>query len=153
MADTCKCGDDGYGPGYCTRKGTCIRAALARRPGGSYTDYELARIAHCAVRALQAAFGQEVSARWEEYYEGDGWRGAALHIKTLREEGATPETAHNRWVAMRRREGWKYGPVKDPARKITPWLVDYQELTESERAKDYIFYYLIRDLDPVGAGS
>lgn len=42
---------------------------------------------------------------------------------------------HDVWAVGRMSEGWRYGPVKDPAQKTTPLLVPYGELPESE--KDY----------------
>lgn len=42
---------------------------------------------------------------------------------------------HDVWAESRIREGWTYGPAKDPAKKETPLLVPYDELPESE--KDY----------------
>ena len=42
---------------------------------------------------------------------------------------------HDLWAKGRMAEGWRYGPVKDDARRETPQLVDYDELSESE--KDY----------------
>ena len=42
---------------------------------------------------------------------------------------------HEVWSQGRIREGWTYGPVRDDAKKQTPCLVDYDELSESE--KDY----------------
>ena len=45
------------------------------------------------------------------------------------------ENVHNVWARGRMDEGWKYGPVYDRENKITPLLVPYDELTESE--KDY----------------
>ena len=45
------------------------------------------------------------------------------------------ENVHDVWAAGRIAEGWRWGPVKDPAEKTTPLLVPYGELPESE--KDY----------------
>ncbi len=42
---------------------------------------------------------------------------------------------HDRWVRERRAAGWTPGPVKDVARKRTPYLVDWAEL--SERIREY----------------
>jgi len=50
------------------------------------------------------------------------------------------ELEHQRWNEERSAEGWKYGPVKDNTRKITPWLVPYPQLPEE--IKEY-------DRDPV----
>lgn len=42
---------------------------------------------------------------------------------------------HERWVKNRIDDGWQQGPVKDVDRKITPYLVSWDELTE--QVKDY----------------
>lgn len=43
---------------------------------------------------------------------------------------------HNDWYEERIRTGWKYGPEKDVAKHISPYLVPYDELSEDVRAKD-----------------
>ena len=45
------------------------------------------------------------------------------------------ENVHDVWAAGRISEGWVYGDKKDAEKKITPLLVPYGELPESE--KDY----------------
>lgn len=42
---------------------------------------------------------------------------------------------HDRWVAERRSDGWVFGQVKDAERKVSPYLVPYEELAEG--VKDY----------------
>ena len=46
------------------------------------------------------------------------------------------ENVHEVWAASRVAEGWTYGPVRDDARKQTPCLVPYADLTEEEKAYD-----------------
>ncbi len=45
------------------------------------------------------------------------------------------KNVHDVWASGRIEEGWVYGPVQDLERRITPLLVPYEELPESE--KDY----------------
>ena len=45
------------------------------------------------------------------------------------------ENVHDVWAVGRISEGWAYGTEKDMAKKVTPSLVPYSELPESE--KDY----------------
>jgi RyR domain len=43
---------------------------------------------------------------------------------------------HNRWEAERRSDGWIYGDTKDVAKKESPYLVPWEELTEEVREAD-----------------
>ena len=46
------------------------------------------------------------------------------------------ENVHENWAAQRISEGWTYGEKRDDAKKQTPCLVPYSELTESEKEYD-----------------
>lgn len=46
------------------------------------------------------------------------------------------ENVHDVWAAGRLAEGWSYGAVKDAEKKVTPLLVPYAELPESEKEYD-----------------
>jgi ryanodine receptor 2 len=43
---------------------------------------------------------------------------------------------HDNWALGRINEGWTYGPERNDALKLTPCLVDYDELPESEKEYD-----------------
>jgi hypothetical protein len=43
---------------------------------------------------------------------------------------------HDRWAADRARAGWRHGPVRDNDKKVTPLLVSWEELPDTERDKD-----------------
>lgn len=43
---------------------------------------------------------------------------------------------HRRWCADRIERGWRFGPLRDDARKIHPSLVAFDALTEAEALKD-----------------
>ncbi len=45
------------------------------------------------------------------------------------------ENVHDVWAVGRLTEGWIYGDAKDTEKKVTPLLVPYEDLPESE--KDY----------------
>jgi hypothetical protein len=40
---------------------------------------------------------------------------------------------HERWCAERRRAGWQFGPVKDVEKKVTPFLVSFENLPEETK--------------------
>jgi hypothetical protein len=50
---------------------------------------------------------------------------------------ATAILEHRRWMADRRMNGWRYGPTRDNDRKIQPYLVPFEELSEEVQAYDY----------------
>lgn len=43
---------------------------------------------------------------------------------------------HDVWAKSRIEEGWTYGPERNDVLKQTPCLVDYDDLTEEEKAYD-----------------
>lgn len=47
---------------------------------------------------------------------------------------AKPE--HDRWLAERRAQGWKYGEKEDPAQKTHPAMKEWNDLPEEQREKD-----------------
>ena len=42
---------------------------------------------------------------------------------------------HDRWVAERKDDGWRIGP-RDPEKKLSPYLVDWNDLEEDIRDYD-----------------
>ena len=46
------------------------------------------------------------------------------------------ENVHENWSAGRIADGWTYGEKRDDAKKTTPCLVPYSELTETEKEYD-----------------
>lgn len=46
------------------------------------------------------------------------------------------ENVHDVWAKGRITEGWTFGEKKDAAKKTTPLLVPYSELSESEKEYD-----------------
>lgn len=43
---------------------------------------------------------------------------------------------HQRWMAERRRRGWRYAAVRDDERRYHPLIVKWEKLSEHEREKD-----------------
>ena len=46
------------------------------------------------------------------------------------------KNTHDVCAVGRIKEGWKYGEVRDDANKVTPCMVEYDELPESEKEYD-----------------
>lgn len=104
----------------------------------SFTDEQIARIAHEANRALQQVLGDDqISPPWDQASQHDKDVSAA-GAKAGR-YGATPEALHEKWVAEKLAAGWTFGVVKDATAKTHPLLVPFDQLPPGDRAKDYLF--------------
>lgn len=57
---------------------------------------------------------------------------------------STPRDMHHEWCRVKYADGWKYGPVKDIAKKEHYCLVDYDQLPEEQRTKDKLFSSIVR---------
>lgn len=51
----------------------------------------------------------------------------------------TPEQSHEAWMFHKKKDGWKYGPVKDLSTREHPCMVPYGELPAPQRVKDHLF--------------
>ena len=108
---------------------------------------DIAVVMHEANRAMQLVAGQQVDPEWKDA----GWRQEAT-IASIRDmlAGNTDFKAqHDRWRAERLADGWKYGPVKDPAQKTNPLLVEFEDLPALDRLKDPLRLAILTVLLPV----
>ena len=48
------------------------------------------------------------------------------------------ENVHENWARERIAQGWVYGETRDDAKKTTPCLVPYDELSEEEKEYDRV---------------
>lgn len=92
-----------------------------------------------ANKAYCESIGDNSFLPWEEAPE---WQRATIidginfHVKNPK---ATKEDSHNNWMALKEKEGWKYGPVKDAEKKEHPCYLPYNQLPESQKFKDALF--------------
>ena len=56
----------------------------------------------------------------------------------------TPAGSHENWLAEKVKDGWVFGPVKDPERKTHPCMLPYGELPPEQRVKDALFLAVVR---------
>jgi len=108
---------------------------------------EIARVAHEINRAYCASIGDHSQPAWDDapqWQKESAIAGADFH---LAHPEATPENSHKSWLAQKRADGWKYGPVKDPEKKEHPCFVPYLDLPVEQRSKDYIFRAVIHALN------
>lgn len=109
---------------------------------------DIARTAHNVNKAYCESIGDMSQKPWEE---SEGWQkdSAIKGVKfIIANPGASPSASHDSWLEEKKRDGWKYGPVKDPTKKEHPCFVEYDKLPVEQKSKDYIFGAIVRSLIP-----
>ena len=107
---------------------------------------EIARVCHEVNRAYCASIGDHSQPAWAD---APGWarQSAVTGVEfTIAHPDAKPSDSHDSWLAEKRRDGWKYGTVKDPDKKEHPCFVPYDDLPVEQRTKDYLFQAVVRAL-------
>ncbi len=113
------------------------------------TPERIARVCHEANRAYCATLGDFSQPAWDE---APAWQrdSAVAGVKALlADPKLTPEELHANWFNLKFRDGWRYGPEKDPERKLHPCMLPYHRLHEEQKAKDALFGAVVRALMPV----
>lgn len=107
---------------------------------------QVARICHEANRAYCAALGDLSQKPWVEAPEWQ--RESAIHGVEFHQAtpDAPPSASHESWLAEKRAAGWKYGPVKDDAKKEHPCFVPFEDLPPEQQVKDVLFSAIVRAL-------
>lgn len=108
---------------------------------------QIAQVCHMANRQYCATIGdysQETWANAPNWQRDSARKGVEFHIEHLSKgERPSPSASHESWLAEKTRDGWKYGPVKDPAKKEHPCFLPYEQLPIEQRLKDYIFAAIV----------
>ena len=100
---------------------------------------QIAQVCHAANLEYCRTIGDQSQRVWEEAEE---WQrqsaiaGVRFALSTL---DAPESYQHDAWLEDKKRNGWKYGPVKDAQKKEHPCMVPYEDLPFEQRVKDYVF--------------
>lgn len=104
---------------------------------------QIARVAHETNEAYCHSIGDHSQTSWDEapqWQKTSAKKGVMFHVAQLNQGiTPTPSASHESWLEEKRADGWKYGPVKDPARKEHPCFVPYGKLPIEQQIKDYLF--------------
>lgn len=108
--------------------------------------HKIARVCHAANRGYCLALGDQSQLPWDEAPEWQ--RQSAINgvLFLLDNPAAPPSATHESWLKEKREQGWKWGPTKNPQTKEHPCFVPYEELHVAQRAKDYIFQAIVREM-------
>jgi hypothetical protein len=113
----------------------------------NYTDEQIlaaAKAAHECNRAFCVAIGDNSQVPWEW---SEAWqRDSAINGVKGVLKGDGPVESHVTWCNEKFAAGWKYGPVKDAAKKEHPCLVDYYDLSFEQKAKDAVYVIVVRSV-------
>lgn len=108
----------------------------------------VARIAHEANRALclsQGDHSQPAFLAAPTWQQDSALNGVRFHLDN---PDASPSASHDNWMAEKVADGWIYGETKDPAAKMHPCIVPYEELPAAQQAKDHLFRGIVHALAP-----
>lgn len=109
---------------------------------------DIAKVCHETNRTYCECMGFKILPPWEEVSE---------HIKQSAIDGVTyhidnpesrPEDAHNNWKKFKEADGWRYCKDRDDSKKLHNCLLPYDLLNQKEKAKDYIFMTICKQLKP-----
>jgi hypothetical protein len=106
----------------------------------------IARAVHEMNRRWCQLNGDDSQAPWEK---APGWQRKATYAQIqfhIDHPEAKANHSHDSWLNQKLNDGWKYGPVKDPAKKEHPDIVPYEQLSAVARAKDSIFSLVVDTL-------
>jgi hypothetical protein len=94
---------------------------------------QIAKVCHEANRAFCSGIGDDSHLPWEE--TSDDIKASAMDgvQKILNNPEMTPAESHVNWFYFKKKEGWKYGPVKDAEKKEHPCMVEYFALPVERR--------------------
>lgn len=109
---------------------------------------QIAIVCHEANRAYCATLGDLSQSKWSEAPE---WQrksaiaGVEFHLKTLSTgNDPQPSASHDSWLAEKKADGWKFGPVKNAETKEHPCFVPYEQLPTEQKLKDFIFCAVVK---------
>jgi RyR domain len=110
---------------------------------------QIARIAHETNRAYCQELGDTSQPSWEDaptWQVQSAINGVQFHLDN---PNAGPSGSHENWLKVKKAEGWKYGPEKNPDKKEHPCYVPYDQLPLEQRLKDSLFTSIVHALRPL----
>lgn len=106
----------------------------------------IAKVCHEINRAYCASIGDHSHLPWEETPENIKASARAGVLSVLAYPNIQPGETHQLWLEFKIKDGWVYGAVKDLEKKTHPCLVPYEQLSQADRTKDYLFLATIKQL-------
>ena len=107
---------------------------------------EISRIAYEAIRIYDQTLGDYSKATWSACEQWQ--RDTVINGVKAIENGTVvvPKESHENWMKEKYDNGWKFGKVKDVVLKTHPCLVPFEKLSDEQRTKDYLFFFITKVL-------
>ena len=105
---------------------------------------QIARVCHAANREYCESINDHTQKSWEEseqWQRDSAMKGIQFAIAN---PSVGPLAQHEAWSQYKLEQGWKLGPVKDPAKKEHPCLVPFAELPAEQKIKDFLFRHIVK---------
>jgi hypothetical protein len=112
---------------------------------------DIARVCHEANRAYCQTIGDDSQPTWDDapdWQKQSAINGVVFHLWN---PNAGPDASHNNWLKLKQDEGWIWGVVKDPAAKIHPCILPFEQLPIEQQVKDYLFKSVVEGLRALAA--
>ena len=113
----------------------------------------IAQVCHEANREYCRTIGDYSQEHWdraEQWQRDSAIKGVEYAIAN---PNAPASAQHDSWLADKAADGWKFGPIKDAAKKEHPCFVPYSDLPVEQRLKDYLFKAVVGALSAVRQGG
>lgn len=107
---------------------------------------QIAQVCHEANREYCRTIGDYSQEHWDSaapWQRESARKGVEF---ALANPDAPASAQHDAWLTDKVRDGWIFGPVKDPAKKEHPCMVPYSQLPLEQRLKDSLFKGVVRAL-------
>ena len=106
----------------------------------------IARICHEANRTYCETLGDNSQPNWAMAPDWQRQSAIAGVLNVKNNPNVTPEESHASWLKQKETDGWKYGSVKDAAKKEHPCFVEYDKLPLEQKVKDKLFTAIAKAL-------
>lgn len=107
----------------------------------------IAQVCHEVNRAYCASMGDMSQQPWDQapdWQKNSALNGVQFHLDN---PDSKPSDSHNSWLEEKKRDGWKFGQIKDVTKKEHPCFVPYEMLPQAQQAKDFLFLAVVRALE------
>lgn len=112
---------------------------------------EIAEIAHEANRVYCESIGDDSQPEWINAPDWQKESSINGVDNIANGEITSPHGSHVNWLEEKEKDGWKYGPEKNPELKTHPCFMPFDELPAQQQFKDHLFFNIVFRLLQVSA--